>query len=250
MELMRRMSDDLRIAVLIPCHNEELSISEVVSQFRRQLPQAGIYVGDNNSSDQTVEYARAAGAHVRLEPQLGKGRVIQAMLSWIEADIYVMVDGDGTYPPDAVHQLLEPLCRREAEMVVGSRFHALSRSRMRRLNRLGNRFFLLLFNLLFGTRLTDLLSGYRAISREAIKALRLTSGGFELETELTIRALESGGRIVEVPVSVRPRAEGSRSKIRIGRDGVAILALIVRSALGSILVKGWPRHQLELRNKE
>ncbi|MEK6288864.1 MAG: glycosyltransferase [Acidobacteriota bacterium] len=215
------------IAVLIPCYQEELTIADVVHQFRAQLPYANIYVFDNNSSDRTVEEALRAGATVHYEKRQGKGYVVQAMFQKVEADIYVMVDGDGTYPANVVNILIEPIRRGEADMVIGSRLHKGSSSQFRFLNRLGNHIFLLLLNSMFGVRLTDLLSGYRVFSLRLVRSLALFGGGFETETEVTIKALQRGFSIVELPVNLSPRPEGSHSKIRMVQDSLWILRTIM-----------------------
>ena len=215
------------VAILIPCYNEELTICEVVRRFREELPHATVYVFDNNSTDRTVEEAKAAGALIARESRQGKGYVVQSMFGRIDADFYVMVDGDGTYPPEDVHSLLAPVLADEADMVVGSRLHAMSDSEFRSLNRLGNRLFLSLVNSTFNVKITDMLSGYRAFSRCFVKGLPLFGGGFETETELTIKALERGFRIVEVPVNLKSRPAGSFSKIRIVKDGLRIINTIL-----------------------
>lgn len=216
-----------RIAILIPCHNEEPTIGRVVRDFRGELPEAEIYVFDNNSSDATVEQARAAGARVAYERRQGKGFVVQSMFSQIQADIYVMVDGDATYPPGAVHTLIAPILRGDADMVVGSRLMEASDSEFRLLNRLGNNFFFTVINFIFKVRLSDVLSGYRAFSRMFVKNIPVFGGGFETEVELTIKALARGYRIREVPVRLTARPEGSFSKIRILSDGFLILNTIL-----------------------
>jgi len=215
------------IAVLIPCYNEELTVGEVVGEFRAQLPEADIYVFDNNSTDRTVERAREAGAIVRFERRQGKGYVVQSMFREVDADIYIMVDGDGTYPPAEVHALVEPVLRDEADMVVGSRLHDESSSQFKSLNRAGNKLFLSVLNSVFKVKITDMLSGYRVFSRRFVKGVPLFGGGFETETELTIKALERGYRVVEVPVDLTTRPEGSFSKIRIVQDGLRISSMIL-----------------------
>lgn len=215
------------IAVLIPCYNEEKTIGNVVGSFREQLPQAQIYVFDNNSSDRTVEVAQASGALIGYERRQGKGYVVQSMFGRIDADVYVMVDGDGTYPPKDVHNLIAPVLAGEADMVVGSRLHAGSDSQFKSLNLFGNRLFLSLLNSTFKVEITDLLSGYRAFSRSFVKGVPLFGGGFETETELTIKALERGFRILEVPVNLKSRPEGSFSKIRVFNDGFRIVNTIL-----------------------
>ena len=216
-----------KIAILIPCYNEELTVGQVVRDFRKQLPDADIYVFDNNSSDRTVEVARDAGARIAFEPRQGKGYVVQAMFREVDADIYVIVDGDDTYPAAEVHKLIAPIVAGEADMAVGSRLTSRSESEIRTLNRLGNRFFLNTINFIFKVKLSDILSGYRAFSRKFVKNIPIFGGGFETETELTIKALAHGYRIVELPVDLKARPEGSFSKIRVMQDGLLILTSIL-----------------------
>ncbi|HKG15572.1 MAG TPA: glycosyltransferase [Pyrinomonadaceae bacterium] len=211
------------VAVLIPCYNEEQTIARVVESFRAELPRARVYVFDNNSTDRTVEEARRAGAEVFHEPRQGKGFVVQSMFRMVDADFYVMVDGDDTYPADAVHRLLAPVAAGDADMAVGSRLHAESRSQFKQLNRAGNRLVRATLNFIFRVRLSDILSGYRAFNRKFVKGLPLFGGGFEIETELTIKAVGRGFRLVEIPVDLVPRPDGSHSKIRFMRDGFLIL---------------------------
>src|SRR5215210_1788833 len=211
------------VAVLVPCYNEEPTVARVVARFQAELPHARVYVFDNNSTDLTAEEARRAGAFVFNERRQGKGYVVQSMFRQVDADFYVMVDGDETYPPEAVHTLLAPVAAGEADMSVGSRLHADSRSQFKRRNRMANRLVRSTLNFIFGVRLTDILSGYRAFNREFVKGLPLFGGGFEIETELTIKAVERGYRLVEVPVDLTHRPEGSHSKIQFMRDGFLIL---------------------------
>ena len=217
---------ECRVAVLVPCYNEEQTIAKVVRDFRAQLPSAKVYVFDNNSTDQTIHAAQQAGAIVHQEARRGKGYVLRTMFSQVEADLYVMVDGDGTYPADKVYDLIRPILCGEADMVIGSRLLPGSHSRFKVLNLTGNKLFLLLLNSIFRVHITDLLSGYRAIRRQLVKGLPLLSRGFESETELTVKCLERGYRILEVPVALSPRPEGSRSKIRLFHDGLLILNTI------------------------
>lgn len=212
-----------RIAVLIPCHNEELTIERVVTAFRAELPDAQIFVFDNNSTDATVEVARRAGATVMFEPRQGKGNVVQTMFRVIEADVYVMVDGDDTYPAEAVRRLIAPILADDADMVIGSRLQQGAKSEFAALNRFGNRMYLFALTRMFGVKITDLLSGYRAFNRRFVAGTPLFGGGFETEAEMTIRAMTRRFRVVEVPVDLRSRPAGSSSKIRIVRDGVVIL---------------------------
>ena len=216
-----------RIAILIPCYNEELTIARVVRDFRAELPEADIYVFDNNSTDRTVEEARDAGAHISYERRQGKGFVVQAMFCQVDADVYVMVDGDATYPALDVHKLIQPILDGHADMVVGSRLMEDSESEFRLLNKVGNGFFLKAINFIFKVKLSDVLTGYRAFNREFVKNIPVFGGGFETEVELTIKALARGYRITEVPVRLIRRPEGSFSKIRIVQDGFVILNTIL-----------------------
>jgi len=216
-----------RIAVLIPCYNEELTIAKVVNDFRIELPQADIYVGDNNSTDRTADKALEASAKIHREKRQGKGYTVQSMFREVDADIYVMVDGDGTYPASLVHELIAPIARAEADVVIGSRLQDNCVSQFNFLHRLGNKFFIVLLNLAFQVRLTDILSGYRAFSRDFVKRVPIFGGGFEIETEWTIKALERGYRIVEIPTDFGKRPTGSFSKLRILRDGFIILNTMI-----------------------
>ena len=217
---------EARIAVLIPCYNEELTVGGVIEAFRRHLPEAEIYVYDNNSSDRTVEIARDLGVNVGFEYRQGKGFVVQRMFREIDADVYIMVDGDSTYPPEQVGKLIAPVVAQEADMVVGSRFASASDSDVKKLNLFGNKMFLWTINYIFKVNLTDILSGYRAFNRNFVKTLPLFGGGFEIETELTIKALARNYRIAEIPVNLTVRPEGSNSKINIVRDGILIFNII------------------------
>jgi glycosyltransferase involved in cell wall biosynthesis len=216
-----------RIAILIPCHNEELTVADVVRDFRAELPQAHIYVFDNNSTDDTVARARAAGATILSESRQGKGFVVQAMFRRVDSDVYVMVDGDGTYPAREVRRLIQPIISEDADMVVGSRLQSGTSSEFRSMNRWANRLVLAILNSLFRTKLTDILSGYRAFNRRFVKSLPLFGGGFEIETELTIKAVARGFSIVEIPTTLTTRPQGSHSKIRFFRDGLVILNTVL-----------------------
>lgn len=219
-----------RIAVLVPCLNEEKTIANVVRDFQAQLPMAAIYVFDNGSTDRTVGEATRAGAIVRYETRRGKGYVLQSMFRQVDADIYVMVDGDGTYPADKAQEMIRPLLAGEADMVIGSRLLAGTQSEFKMLNRLGNLAFRFLLNWLFRVHVTDLLSGYRAMSRPLVKSLPFLSRGFESETELTVKCLERGYRIVEIPIRLSSRPAGSYSKINVALDGLRILDTILALA--------------------
>lgn len=215
-----------RIAVLIPCLNEEKTIAKVVDDFKNQLPGAQIFVFDNNSSDQTALIAKSAGAMVIPETRQGKGFVVQSMFHKVDADIYVMVDGDDTYPAELVCQLIAPVLCNEADMVVGSRLIHGTNSEFKILNRFGNYLFLVTLKTLFKSGVTDILSGYRVMSREFVKTTPIFSTGFEIEIELTIKALQRGYRILEIPTTLRPRPIGSKSKIKIVHDGILLLTTI------------------------
>lgn len=215
----------LRVAVLIPCFNEEAAIARVVADFRAALPGAAIHVYDNNSTDRTVEVARAAGATVGFEAAQGKGHVVRRMFADIDADVYVMVDGDATYDAASAPALVDLLRRRQLDMVVGCRVETETEA-YRRGHRFGNRLLTSAVRLLFGQRFTDILSGYRVFSRRFVKSFPALSRGFEIETELTVHALELAMPVAELPTPYGARPEGSVSKLRTYADGFRILRLI------------------------
>lgn len=215
------------IGVFIPCLNEEMTIGQVVEDFLRELPNASVFVVDNDSTDESISRAEKAGATVIVEKRHGKGYVVQTIFKIADVEILIIVDGDNTYPAERIHALVDPVAQNEADMVVGSRMMAGRTSAFNPLNRLGNLLYRIVINSIFGTRLTDILSGYRCFSRRMIKRLPIFVTGFEVEAELTIKSLERGYRIVEVPVNLGPRPEGSRSKIRIFQDGMRILLTIL-----------------------
>jgi glycosyltransferase involved in cell wall biosynthesis len=215
-----------RIAILIPCLNEELTVGNVVLAFRENLPDAEIFVFDNGSTDGTARVAADAGAVVISEKRRGKGYVVQAMFQRVDADYYIMVDGDDTYPADRVRALLAPVVRGEADMSIGSRIMAGSGSEIRFFNWIGNKFFKRVINSIFRTNLTDILSGYRCLNRRLVKGLPLFVKGFEVEAEITIKSLERGFQLIEVPVDLRSRVEGSHSKLHLLSDGLSILGTI------------------------
>ncbi len=215
-----------RVAVLIPCYNEETAIDQVVRDFAKILPRAEIYVYDNNSRDRTVDVARAAGAFVRHEPQQGKGNVVRRMFADIEADVYLLVDGDATYCAASAPEMIERLHRDSLDMVVGCRVHEAAEA-YRRGHRFGNALLTNLVSYLFGKQFTDILSGYRAFSRRFVKSFPALSKGFEIETELTVHALELGMPVTEIETPYGVRPEGSASKLSTYRDGFRILRLIV-----------------------
>ncbi len=214
------------IAVLIPCHNEEAAIGKVVQDFLRVLPQAAIFVYDNNSSDQTCAVAQRAGAIVRREPLQGKGNVVRRMFADIEADIFVLVDGDDTYDAASAPQLIELLVTQALDMVNGARV-ASSQAAYRAGHQFGNALLTGLVARIFGNRLTDMLSGYRIFSRRFIKSFPALTAGFEIETEFTVHALQLRMPIAEVPTPYRERPVGSVSKLRTYRDGWRILRTIM-----------------------
>jgi glycosyltransferase involved in cell wall biosynthesis len=213
------------VAVLIPCYNEEAAIENVVRGFRAALPNASIFVYDNNSTDNTVEVARRAGAIVRREPQRGKGNVVRRMFADVEADVFVLVDGDDTYDASCVRILIDRLLKDSLDMVNASR-NAQSDGAYRRGHRFGNLFLTSCVAYVFGNRLSDMLSGYRVFSRRFVKSFPALSAGFEIETELTVHALELRLPIAEVPTHYGERPEGSASKLNTYRDGVRILYTI------------------------
>ena len=215
-----------KIAVLIPCYNEEAAISKTVADFRHALPDSKIYVYDNNSRDRTVEVARDAGAIVRKEPLQGKGNVVRRMFSDIEADIYVLVDGDATYDASYAPKMVKLLCDESLDMVNGARVTDIEKA-YRPGHRFGNWLLTSMVSWIFGSRFSDMLSGYRVMSRRYVKSFPALSGGFETETELTVHALELRMPIAEVPTSYKDRPEGSASKLSTFKDGFRILWTII-----------------------
>lgn len=212
------------IAVLLPCHNEELAIGQVVKDFQSTLPEAEIYVYDNRSTDRTIEEAKKAGAIVRYERTLGKGNVVRRMFADVDADIYLLADGDNTYEVRAAHQLVECLLVEQLDMVVGIRCVASPKANAYRPgHRYGNLFLTSIVKFLFGTQLSDMLSGYRVFSRRFVKSFPALSSGFEIETEFTIHALELKMPFAEKPTLFGARPQGSSSKLRTFKDGWLIL---------------------------
>lgn len=219
----------LRIAAVIPCFNEALAIAQVVDEFRAALPEAEIHVFDNNSTDDTAAVARACGATVTHVALRGKGNVARRMFADVEADVYVMVDGDATYDVGEVRRLIEMMVEGNLDMVVGSRVDdRADQQTYRRGHRFGNALLTGAVASLFGGRLTDMLSGYRVFSRRYAKSFPAVSEGFEIETELTVHALELRMPFAEVPVPYRSRPEGSESKLSTYRDGWRILKTICK----------------------
>lgn len=219
-----------RIAVLIPCYNEEVAIPRVVGAFRSALPEANVYVYDNNSRDRTREAAQAAGAVVRRETQQGKGHVVRRMLADIEADVYVLVDGDDTYDAAAAPEMIRLLLEERLDMVTGVRVTDAAGA-YRPGHRLGNAVLTGMVRRIFGDRISDMLSGYRVFSRRFAKSFPAMATGFETETEFTVHALELRMPVGELPTEYRERPPGSHSKLSTYRDGFRILnsiALLVR----------------------
>lgn len=217
----------LSVAVLIPCFNEAAAIGKVVREFRVALPGADIYVYDNNSTDGTAQVAREAGAIVRQEPRQGKGHVVRRMFADVEADVFVMVDGDDTYDAASAPAMVEKLVAEGLDLVNGVRV-AESQTAYRPGHKLGNRALSGLVQMIFGHGATDMLSGYRVFSRRFVKTFPMMSRGFEIETELTVHALELDMPMGEVAGPFKDRAEGSESKLNSLRDGMRILRTIVR----------------------
>lgn len=215
-----------RIAVILPCYNEEAAIADVVRDFSAALPDAFIYVYDNNSTDDTVAVAEAAGARVRKEPMQGKGNVVRRAFSDIEADVYLMADGDGTYDPGRAREMVDMLLGDNLDMIVGVRTDD-DPDAYRRGHRTGNRLFNLTVAWLFGDLFTDIFSGYRVFSRRFVKSFPALSAGFEIETELTVHAIQLRMPVAEIPTTYRGRVEGSESKLRTYRDGFKILHTVL-----------------------
>jgi glycosyltransferase involved in cell wall biosynthesis len=215
-----------RLAVLVPCFNEETAIGKVVADFRCALPKATIYVYDNNSTDGTVEVARAAGALVRREAHQGKGNVVRRMFADIDADIYVLVDGDATYDAASARTMIARLTEDRLDMVVAARLEQ-DRAAYRPGHRSGNRLLTWFFTSVFRAPFTDILSGYRVFSRRFVKSFPVLSRGFEIETELAVHALELDLAVAEVATPYYARPEGSVSKLNTWRDGPRILFTIV-----------------------
>lgn len=216
-----------RIAVIIPCYNEEVTIESVVTGFRNALPEAGIYVYDNNSTDRTAEFAHNAGAIVRKELTQGKGSVVRRMFADVDADVYVLVDGDDTYDPSDAPIFIAELLNGTLDMVNGRRVPKTA-SVYRSGHRLGNVLLSGIVRLIFGDRIKDMLSGYKVVSRRYAKSFPGLSTGFEIETELTVHALELNMPILEMPTKYGERSEESPSKLRTVRDGIRILQTIMR----------------------
>lgn len=219
--------DRYKIAVLVPCYNEEVAVAKVVNDFRAALPNATIFVFDNNSTDNTAAAARAAGAEVYKERQQGKGFVVRRMFTDVEADIYVLVDGDATYDAPSVRVMIERLLDDRLDMVVGNRIDQ-EQAAYRAGHRTGNWLLTSFVASVFGSTINDMLSGYRVFSRRFVKSFPVLSGGFEIETELTIHALELGLAAAEIDTPYYARPQGSASKLNTWRDGFRILWTILQ----------------------
>lgn len=224
------MTQQEKIAVLIPCYNEETTISTVIADFKRELPQADIYVYDNNSTDRTYELAVQGGAIVKKEPRQGKGNVIRQMFFDIEADYYLMVDGDDTYPAEAVHDLLAELRSGNADMVIGDRLSngTYFDENKRPFHDFGNNLVKNTITKLYKTKILDVMTGYRGFNRVFVKSFPIMSSGFQVETELTIHALDKKFKLVEVPIDYRDRPEGSESKLNTFSDGFKVIMMIIK----------------------
>jgi glycosyltransferase involved in cell wall biosynthesis len=220
------MTNALRTAVLVPCYNEEVAIATVIAAFRAALPDAAIYVYDNNSRDRTVEVARQAGAIVRTEPLQGKGNVVRRMFADIEADVYVLVDGDATYDAGMAPAMIQRLCDESLDMVNGARVTDIEKAYPPG-HRFGNWMLTSIVSLIFGNRFKDMLSGYRVFSRRYVKSFPALAAGFETETELTVHALELRMPTAEVNTPYKDRPEGSVSKLSTFKDGFRVLWTIL-----------------------
>jgi glycosyltransferase involved in cell wall biosynthesis len=211
------------IAVTIPCYQEEKTIGQVVTDFKAQLPEAVIYVFDNNCTDRTAEFARAAGATVIREKRQGKGYVVAALFEVVDADIIVMIDGDGTYDATAVRRLLAPILAGDADMVVAARLQEYTDKSFRKFHVAGNQLVCWIINKIFNAQISDIFSGYRAFTRDCALTIPITSRGFDVETELTVQSLYRGMVIKEIEAPYGERPSGSFSKLRTIPDGIRVL---------------------------
>lgn len=221
------MKTNKGIAVLIPCYNESKTIEKVVKDYKKVLPDATIYVYDNNSTDGTDEIAKKAGAEVRYEYRQGKGNVIRTMFREIDADCYLMIDGDDTYPAENAKEMCDLVLNGKADMVIGDRLSSTYfKENKRPFHNFGNRIVRWLINFLFENNVKDIMTGYRAFSYEFVKGFPVLSKGFEIETEMTIHAVDKNFKLVEIPVNYRDRPEGSVSKLNTYSDGLKVLKTI------------------------
>lgn len=221
---------DKKVAVLLPCYNEEVTIKKVINDFKKELPKADIYVYNNNSKDKSYEIAKKEGAIVINEFKQGKGHVVRSMFRDIEADIYVMVDSDDTYPADAVHKLIKIVEQNKADMVIGDRLSngTYEKENKRNFHGFGNALVKNTVNFIFKTKLNDIMTGYRVFNRDFVKNIPVLSPGFEIETEMTFHALDRNYKIVEVPIEYRDRPKGSSSKLNTFSDGIKVLCTIFK----------------------
>ena len=218
-----------KIAVLIPCYNEALTVAKVVSDWKAALPEATVYVYDNNSSDGTADIARQAGAVVRHEYQQGKGNVIRRMFREVDAEVYLMTDGDDTYPADKAREMADLVLYKQSDMVVGDRLSSTYFTENKRLfHNFGNNLVRFAINTLFHSKVQDVMTGCRAFSFDFVKTFPVLSAGFEIETEMTIHALDKNMKIDQVVVPYRDRPAGSASKLNTVRDGIKVLKTILR----------------------
>lgn len=216
-----------KIAVLIPCYNEAKTIAKVVKDYKKALPEATIYVYDNNSKDGTDEIAKKAGAVVRYEYKQGKGNVIRTMFRDIKAECYLMIDGDDTYPAEHAREMCDMILEKKADMVIGDRLSSTYFTENKRLfHNFGNKLVRFCINFLFKNKVKDIMTGYRAFSYEFVKGFPVLSKGFEIETEMTIHAVDKNYHLVEVPVNYKDRPEGSVSKLNTYKDGIKVLKTI------------------------
>ena len=220
----------MKTAVLIPCYNEELTIEKVIKDFKRELPEADIYVYDNNSKDNTAEIAKKNGAIVKHEYKQGKGNVVRSMFYDIDADIYIMVDGDDTYPAEEVHKLIAPVVNGEADMCIGDRLSngTYQKENKRHFHEFGNNIVKKSINILFKTGLKDIMTGYRVFNKKFVKNMPVMSPKFEIETEMSLYALDKKYIIKEIPIIYRDRPEGSTSKLNTIKDGIKVCKTIVK----------------------
>ena len=220
--------DFSHVAVLVPCYNEEMTVAKVVTDMCRELPGAAVYVYDNNSTDRTAEFAMAAGAIVRFEPRQGKGSVVRQMFRDIDADCYLMVDGDDTYPAESARALVGPVLAGSADMTVGDRLSngTYAEENKRAFHGFGNDLVRSAIRWIYGYSFEDVMTGYRAFSRAFVKTFPVVSRGFQIETELSIHAVDRGMRIENVPIVYRDRPEGSVSKLDTVGDGIRVVMMI------------------------
>lgn len=220
----------MKTAILIPCYNEELTIEKVIKDFKRELPEADIYVYDNNSKDKTAQIAEENGAIVRHEYRQGKGNVVRSMFRDIDADIYVMADGDDTYPAEEVHKLIEPVVNGEADMVIGDRLTngTYQKENKRHFHEFGNNLVKKAINVAFKTNLKDIMTGYRVFNKMFVKNMPVLSPKFEIETEMSLHALDKKFIIKEIPIVYRDRPAGSESKLNTVSDGMKVIKTIVK----------------------